>query len=45
MKPHDLTQIKEGNVERQQNGLELRKSHFTFGTDEHPCKPEDVMGV
>lgn len=33
---HDLSLIKESNLERQTNGLELRKSHFTFGTDENP---------
>lgn len=45
MVPHDLSQNKGATKERQQNGLELRKSHFLFGTDLSPHKKSDIMGT
>jgi hypothetical protein len=36
--------IKQGNIERQNNGLELRKSHFSFGTDQNPHQNTDLLG-
>jgi hypothetical protein len=41
---HDLSLIKQGNIERQNNGLELRKSHFSFGTDKNPHQNTDLLG-
>ena len=37
--------IKESNLERQTNGLELRRSHFTFGTDKNPHSQADLLGT
>lgn len=45
MVAHDLSQNIGAAQERKQNGLELRRSHFLFGTDQSPHKKSDIMGT
>lgn len=45
---HELSQVAEAKQERQNNGADLRKSHFMLGTDkdkERPVKTENPSGA
>ena len=43
--PHDLGAITQSNLDRKANGLELRKTHFDFGTDVDPHSTKELMAA
>ena len=42
---HDLSQVKQSKIERINNGKDVRKCHFVFGTDANPHVPQTTTAT